>query len=47
MSSEAVAGVPLPATAKLGLSQYLIVLSVMCAVLLEIIDVSIVNVALP
>jgi DHA2 family multidrug resistance protein len=31
----------------LGLSQYLIVLSVMCAVLLEIIDTSIVNVALP
>jgi DHA2 family multidrug resistance protein len=47
MSTEAVAGAPLPATAKLGLSQYLIVLSVMCAVLLEIIDTSIVNVALP
>lgn len=34
-------------TARLGVSQYLIVLSVMCAVLLEIIDTSIVNVALP
>jgi DHA2 family multidrug resistance protein len=49
MSTEAAAG-PAPAHAagaKLGLSQYLIVLSVMCAVLLEIIDTSIVNVALP
>jgi DHA2 family multidrug resistance protein len=35
------------ARAHLGVSQYLIVLSVMCAVLLEIIDTSIVNVALP
>jgi len=34
-------------SSRLGLSQYLIVLSVMCAVLLEIIDTSIVNVALP
>jgi DHA2 family multidrug resistance protein len=47
MSTEAAAEATLPATAKLGLSQYLIVLSVMCAVLLEIIDTSIVNVALP
>ena len=38
---------PLAAAPRLGLGQYLIVLSVMCAVLLEIIDVSIVNVALP
>jgi DHA2 family multidrug resistance protein len=39
---------PAPAAAaRLGVSQYLIVLSVMCAVLLEIIDTSIVNVALP
>jgi DHA2 family multidrug resistance protein len=48
MSTEAAAS---PATAQaggaLGLAQYLIVLSVMCAVLLEIIDTSIVNVALP
>jgi DHA2 family multidrug resistance protein len=54
MSAEASAtGGPLapgalaPGGARLGLSQYLIVLSVMCAVLLEIIDTSIVNVALP
>jgi len=54
MSTDAVepvtplaAGAPAPAAASLGLSQYLIVLSVMCAVLLEIIDTSIVNVALP
>jgi DHA2 family multidrug resistance protein len=45
MSSSA-ASAP-AAASRLGLSQYLVVLSVMCAVLLEIIDTSIVNVALP
>src|SRR5262245_53796866 len=49
MSSSAppLGAAPLAGTARLGLGQYLIVLSVMCAVLLEIIDTSIVNVALP
>src|SRR5262245_7544096 len=49
MSSSATIAVaaPVPAQPRLGVSQYLIVLSVMCAVLLEIIDTSIVNVALP
>jgi DHA2 family multidrug resistance protein len=46
-SAAALPGAPLVASPRLGLSQYLIVLSVMCAVLLEIIDTSIVNVALP
>src|SRR5262245_16640984 len=45
--SPSLAAAAIPGAPRLGLSQYLIVLSVMCAVLLEIIDTSIVNVALP
>ena len=48
MSASALPAAGGPASAeRLGVRQLLVVISVMCAVLLEIIDTSIVNVALP